>query len=161
MLPSPSPLFRSYYVVGGRLNVFRVLFIIFCLRAGDKKTDLFGTLSQTGHYFTPVMLYFRSFFKTFKLFVFIEAPLVCIIGHLQSLSTYIRILKTQTAFDNYPKNSGFLDDYSGFLDDYSVGLITLLFFFLWAREFLLQSFPLSVLILIDIHFQNKQHRAMN
>ena len=64
------------------------------------------------------MHYFRSFFKTFKI-VFIEAPQVCIIGHLQSLSTYFRILKTQTAFENYPKKLGFLDDYSGFLDDYS------------------------------------------
>ena len=59
------------------------------------------------------MLYFRSFFKTFKI-IFNGAPLVCIIGHLQSLSTYIRILKTQTAFDNYPKSWGFLDDYSFF-----------------------------------------------
>ena len=69
-------------------------------------------IGSLGHYFTPVMLYFRSFFRTFKLFVFIEAPLVCIIGHLQSLSTYIRILKTQTALDNYPKKLGFLDYYS-------------------------------------------------
>ena len=97
-------------------------------------------IGSLGHYFTPVMLYFRSFFKTFKLFVFIEAPLVCIIGHLQSLSTYIRILKTQTAFDNYQKKSGFLDDYSGFLDDYSVGLITLLFFFCELENFFYNHF---------------------
>ena len=111
-------------------------------------------IGSLGHYFTPVMLYFRSFFRTFKLFVFIEAPLVCIIGHLQSLSTYIRILKTQTAFDNYPKKFGILRWLLGRTDYSSV-------FFLWAREFLLQSFPLSVLILIDNHFQNKKHRAMN
>ena len=37
----------------------------------------------------------------------------------------------------------------------------LICFFLWAREFLLQSFPLKFLILLDIHLQNKQDRAMN
>ena len=54
---------------------------------------------REGPLVVTIMLYFPSFFKTFKI-IFIEAPLVCIIGHLQSLSTYTRILKTQTAFDN-------------------------------------------------------------